>query len=209
MSWQGLTDEQKANFISTGPWELFGNQEAGVRWDASWNVPGWMSNTFNWDFVGIPGGTQALVFDPLVISTTSANVQEAYNFAKWMSFSPEAYALEVEIALAAGSAPKMPVSADAESIELYKTFVDKPGITAALENLDGSLIESLAKCIPGYAQARWEGKPGIDIGEDLDVNMWYMFNAAIGGRIKYEDYSAQLETFANQLLDDARAAMIP
>ncbi len=212
LTWQGLTDEQKANFISgaTGIWDAFLNQEVGVRWDASWNVPGWLTNaTFNWDFVGIPGGNQALVFDMMGVSSTAANLQEAYNFAKWMSFSSQAWAVEAELATAAGSAPKMPLSTDPAALEQYKAYVDKPGINAALANLDNSLLESLAKVIPGYINARWEGKPGIDIGEDKDVNMWFMFNFANDGRYKYEDYSAQLETFANQILDDAKAELNP
>lgn len=207
-TWQGLTDEQKANFTATGPWELFLNQEVGMRWDASWAVPAYVQNaTFNWDFIGIPGGNQAMVMDVMVVSKTTANMEEAYKFAKWMTFSSEAYAKEAELAAAMNSAPKMPVSVDAASLELYKQFVDVPGILAALENLDSSLIESLAKVVPGYINARWEGKPGIDIGEDLDVNMWFMFNFANDGRYKYEDYSAQLEEFANQILDDAAAEM--
>jgi ABC-type glycerol-3-phosphate transport system substrate-binding protein len=209
-TWQGLTDEQKANFKSTGPWELFMNQEVGVRWDASWSVPSYVQNaTFNWDFVGIPGGNQALVFDAMVVSDTSANKEAAYDFAKWMTFSKAAYLKEAELAKAMNSAPKLPVSVDDESIALYKTFVDKPGVNEALANLDNSLIESLAKVIPGYIQARWEGKPGIDIGENKDVNVWFILNEAISGRIKYEDYSAQLEEFANKILDDAKAQLNP
>lgn len=208
-TWQGLSDEQKANFKATGPWELFLNQEVGVRWDGGWSIPGYVKDaTFEWDFIGVPGGNQALVADVIVVSKTTANMQEAYNFAKWMTFSTTAYAKEAELASAMGSWPKMPVSVDAASIELYKEFVgDKPGIIMALENLNSSLIESLAKIVPGYINARWEGKPGIDVGEDKDVNMWFMFNFANEGRYKYEDYSAQLEEFANQILADAAAEM--
>ncbi|MCA9995213.1 MAG: extracellular solute-binding protein, partial [Anaerolineales bacterium] len=207
-TWQGLSEEQLANFNATGPWELFLNQEVGMRWDASWSVPGYVENAdFEWDFIGIPGGNQALVMDVMVVSKTTADVAAAYDFARWMTFSTEAYAKEAELAEAMGSAPKMPVSVDDASLELYTTFVDKPGIIAALDNLDNSLIESLAKVVPGYINARWEGKPGIDIGEDLDVNMWFMFNFANDGRYKYEDYSAQLEEFANQILVDAAAEL--
>ncbi len=207
-TWQALTDEQKTNFTATGPWELFLNQEVGMRWDASWNVPNFVSNaTFDWDFIGFPGGNQALVGDVIVVSQTAANPDEAYQFAKWMTFSAEAYAKEAELARDAGSAPKMPVSLDEASLTLYTEFVDKPGVLAALENLDAITIESLAKIVPGYINARWEGKPGIDVGEDLDVNMWFMFNFANDGRYKYEDYSAQLEEFANRQLADAQAAM--
>lgn len=209
-TWQGLSDEQKANFKSTGPWELFLNQEVGMRWDASWAVPSYVQNaTFDWDFVGVPGGNQALVADVIVVAQTTANLDEAYQFAKWMTFSTEAYAVEAELASAMDSAPKMPVALDEASVELYTQFVDKPGILAALDNLDNSMIESLAKIVPGYINARWEGKPGIDVGEDKDVNMWYMFNFANEGRYKYEDYSAQLEEFANQILTDAQAALNP
>jgi ABC-type glycerol-3-phosphate transport system substrate-binding protein len=87
-TWQGLTAEQITNFKSTGPWELFLNQEVGMRWDASWSLPGYVKDaTFDWDFIGFPGGNQAIVFDVMVVSKTAANQQEAYNFAKWMTFS--------------------------------------------------------------------------------------------------------------------------
>jgi len=207
-TWQGLTDEQKANFKSAGPWEAFLNQEVAVRWDGGWVLPDYVQKaTFDWDFIGIPGGSQALVADAIVVSQTAPNIDEAYQFAKWMSFSSEAYAKEVELAQAAGSAPKMPVSVDDASLELYKQFVDKPGVSAALDNLNASVVESLAKLVPGYINARWEGKPGIDIGEDKDVNMWFMFNFANDGKFKYEDYAERLEAFANQTLDDAAAAV--
>jgi ABC-type glycerol-3-phosphate transport system substrate-binding protein len=207
-TWQGLSEEQKANFTATGPWELFLNQEVGLRWDASWAVPDYVKNaTFDWDFIGIPGGNQALVSDVMVVSKTTPNLEAAYDFARWMTYSTEAYAKEAELAGAMGSAPKMPVSVDEASLELYKEFVDKPGIHAALDNLDNSLIESLAKIVPGYINARWEGKPGIDIGADQDVNLGYIFSNVTSGTFKYEDYSAQLEEFANQILADAAAEM--
>jgi hypothetical protein len=117
---------------------------------------------------------------------------------------------EAEFAQAAGSVPnRMPVNISAETIDLYLSFVgDKPGLRQALESLDNSLVESLAKIVPGYINARWEGKPGIDIGEDKDVNMWYMFANSAAGTFKYEDYSAQLEKFANNILANARAELM-
>ncbi|MEN4100624.1 MAG: extracellular solute-binding protein [Anaerolineaceae bacterium] len=207
-TWQGLTDETRLNFKSVGPWELFLNQEVGVRWDGSWNLPHFVEiATFDWDFIGFPGGNQAMVLDIITVSKTTAHMEEAYRFAKWMTFSSEAYLKEAELARAMDSAPKLPVAVDEASLELFRTFVDKPGVNAALENLDRSLIESLAKIVPGYINARWEGRPGIDIGEDRDVNMWFMFTFAPEGRFKFEDYSAQLEEFANRILAEARAEL--
>jgi len=209
-TWQGLTDEQKPAFTAQGPWELFLNQESGVRWDGGWAVPFYAQNaTFNWDFMGIPGGNQALVADILVVSASSANLEAAYDFAKWMSFSAEGYATEAQLAKDAGLVPtRMPVAISPESIDLYLSFVgDKPGLRQALENLDNSLVESLAKIVPGYINARWEGKPGIDIGENLDVNMGFIFGNLPAGTYKFEDYSEQLEAFANNILDEANAAL--
>ncbi len=207
-TWQGLTEDQRATFASAGPWELFVNQESGAVWEGGWAIPSFDENaTFNWDFLGIPGGNQAMVADMLVVSATSANTEAAYDFARWMSFSSEGYAREAELAVASETVPnRMPVSISPESIDVYMSFFgDKPGLRQALENLDNSLVESLAKIIPGYINARWEGKPGIDIGENLDVNIGFIIGNIAGQTYKFEDYSASLETFANNILDEARA----
>jgi len=209
-TWQGLGEEKQKTFKSKGPWELFLNQEAGVRWDGGWAIPDFAKKaTFKWDFVGIPGGNQAMVTDILVVSKTAPDLQAAYDFAKWMTISKEGYAKEGELAKAAKSVPtRMPVSVNAASIDLYMSFVgERPGLRKALEKLDNSLVESLAKIAPGYINARWEGKPGIDVGNDKDVNIGYMFANASAGSFKFEDYSAKLETFANKILDDARAEL--
>jgi spermidine/putrescine-binding protein len=173
-------------------------------------VPGFAQNaTFNWDFVGIPGGNQALVADIIVVSATTANLEAAYDFAKWMSFSSEGYATEAELAMNAAAVPsRMPVAINAESIDLYMSFFgERAGLRQALENLDNSLVESLAKIVPGYINARWEGKPGIDIGDNLNVNLGFVFGNIASGSFKFEDYSAQLEEFANNFLDEARAEL--
>lgn len=209
-TWQGLTDEQKTGFAAQGPWELFVNQESGAVWEGGWALPAYAQNaTFNWDFVGIPGGNQAIVADILVVSATTADLDAAYDFARWMSFSGEGYAKEAELAAESGVVPtRMPVSVTPESIDLYMSFIgEKPGLRQALENLDNSLVESLAKIVPGYINARWEGKPGLDIGDNLDVNLGFVFGNLASGSFKFEDYSAQLEEFANNILDEARAQL--
>ena len=106
------------------------------------------------------------------------------------------------------SAPNLPISIDAASLQLFKDAVaNKAGINKALDNLNNSLLESLAKVVPGYINARWEGKPGIDIGTDLDVNIGYMLDNAPSGKFKFEDYSSKLEDFANKIMTDAAAAI--
>jgi ABC-type glycerol-3-phosphate transport system substrate-binding protein len=209
-TWQGLTEALRANFKSKGPWELFFNQEAGVRWDGGWAVPAYARNAaFKWDFMGIPGGNQAMVVDILVVSRTTANLAAAFDFARWMSFSLAGYREEARLARAAGVAmSRMPVSPTRETIDLYMATVgDRPGLRRALENLDRSLLESLAKVVPGYIDARWEGRPGIDIGEHRNVTMGFMLHHANDGLFKFEDFAARLETFANRILAEARAAL--
>lgn len=208
-AWNSLTDEQKTNFKSVGPWELFLNQEVGMRFEYSWAFPGFVQNaTFNWDFVGIPGGNQAVVFDFIGVGKTTAHLEEAYAFAKWMAFSPEAYAKRVEIAKATNSVPNMPVAIDDASLAMYLEFYpDKPGIAAALDNLDNSMLESPQKVVPGFVNARYEGKTGIVIdGEEVPRIDWF-WDYANFSKFKFEDYSAQLEEFANKVLADAKAEM--
>jgi ABC-type glycerol-3-phosphate transport system substrate-binding protein len=209
-TWQGLSEAQRANFTSVGPWELFVNQESGAVWDGGWAVPFFAQNAaFNWDFLGIPGGNQALVADIIVVSATAADPDAAFDFARWMSYSVEGYMTEAELAQANGVVPtRMPVAITEETIDLYMSFMgDRPGLRAALENLDNSLVESLAKIVPGYINARWEGHPGIDIGENQDVTMGFIFDNVWTGAFKFEDYAAQLEEYANGILDQARAAL--
>ena len=207
-TWYGITDAQKATFKTTEAWLLFSEQEVAYNWDGSWSM-GYMEQNYpwNWDFIGFPGGSQVLVFDPFGISKTTENFDVAYDFAKWMTFSVEGFQKKCELLAAMNSAPDLPISITPETLALFKTFLDKPGLNAALANLDQSPIESLAKVIPGYIEARWEGKPGIAIGDNSDVKIGEMFDFALYGHIKYEDYSAQLETYANNILDDARAEM--
>jgi ABC-type glycerol-3-phosphate transport system substrate-binding protein len=209
-SWQGLSEEQRASFASIGPWELFMNQEAGAIWDGGWVAPYFAENaTFNWDFLGIPGGGQAVVADIIVVSATAPDLEAAFDFARWMSYSAQGYQTEAELSRASGVVPtRMPVVPDAESIDLYMSFMgDRPGLRTALENIDNSIIESLAKIVPGYINARWEGHPGIDIGENLNVTMSYIFDNVWTGAFKFEDYAAQLEAYANNIMDEARAAL--
>ena len=43
--------------------------DAEPSWDGGWVLPDYVSKaTFNWDFIGIPGGNQALVADAIVVS---------------------------------------------------------------------------------------------------------------------------------------------
>jgi multiple sugar transport system substrate-binding protein len=208
-AWESLTEEQKVNFKATGPWELFQNQEVGMRFEYSWSFPWFKENVdFAWDFVGIPGGNQAVVFDFIGVGKTTQNLDESYAFAKWMAFSPEAYAQRVEIANSGSYLPIMPVALDDASLALYLSFYeDQPGIAAALANLDNSMMESVQKSVPGFTNARWEGKPGIVVaGEEVQRIDWF-WDFANFGKFKYEDYSAQLEEFANKVLADAKAEM--
>lgn len=209
-SWQGLTETLQTNFRSAGPWDLFINEEVGVRWDGGWAVPSYaQAAAFDWDFMGIPGGNQAMVADILVISATASNLEAAYDFARWMSISREGYRTEAELAQANGvPMSRMPVAVNPETIALYMATVgERPGLQQALENLDGSLLESLAKIVPGYVEARWEGRPGIDLGAERDVNMWYIFHFAHEAGFQYEDYAPQLEAFASRILAEARSAL--
>jgi len=150
-----------------------------------------------------------MVTDIIAVSATASDLDAAYDFAHWMSISSEGYATEAELAANGDTVPtRMPVSVTPESIDLYMSLVgERPGLRQALENLDSSLVESLAKIVPGYINARWEGKPGIDIGENTDVNLGFIFGNIGSGQFQYVDLAPQIEDFANNILDEARAQL--
>ena len=86
-------------------------------------------------------------------------------------------------------------------------YPDQPGIAAAMNNLDNSMLESPQKVVPGFVNARYEGKTGIVIdGTEVPRIDWF-WDYANFSKFKFEDYSAQLEDFANKTLADAKAEL--
>lgn len=203
-----LSEEQKANFNSENGWEAWMNGEIGIKWDGSWAAQGFTENaSFETDFIGIPGGRGAITIDIIGISKTTEHPEEAYLFAKWMSFGKEGFLKRLEIANEMGVPVNgVPINTDQEILEEYFANMSYPGILKAYQNLGNAIVEPM-KTVPGYIQARWEGVTGVRVAEAENANIAQLINAFINGELKVEDYADQLNDLANNIYQGAKQAI--
>src|SRR5690606_4798057 len=83
-SYDNLTDEQKANFKGEDGNQVWFEGDIGIKWDGSWAVSSLVENSsFEFDFIGIPGGKIVITNDLLGISQTTEHAEEAFIFAKY------------------------------------------------------------------------------------------------------------------------------
>src|SRR5690606_18178065 len=98
-AYEVLTDEQKANFKGEDPNQVWLNGGTAIHWDGSWAISSLTENAkFEFDFIGIPGGRTVITNDLLGISKSTKHAEEAYLFAKYMSFGKEGFMKRLEIA---------------------------------------------------------------------------------------------------------------
>jgi len=174
----------------------------GLRWGQTFEVPDMLEKAgsrFDISFVGVPGGRTPIVPDFLAISPTSGNPQLAWEFAKWMSFSPQGMQHRISLASAPTAAAEgifmntMPLTTNAAVIEQFFNLWPVDGLREVFMTLDEYGIVEGVKVTPGYAAARWTATTGIaegpTIGELLD-NVW-------NGSLVFTQFSGQLQTLAS------------
>ncbi|WP_078379038.1 ABC transporter substrate-binding protein [Sutcliffiella halmapala] len=207
-SFDSLTDDQQASFNGENDGEVWAAGGTGLRWDGTWAIPNYTENLeFDWDFIGIPGGRTVIVNDYMGISKSTKHAEEAYLFAKYMSFGKEGYMRRLEVAVEEDKVVNgLPASADPEVLDAYFEIQDLPGLRIAYENLENGIIEPV-KTVPGYVQSRWEAPTGVAVGESPNANISELLGASIRGEIKIEDYISQINELANQKYQEGKEAI--
>jgi multiple sugar transport system substrate-binding protein len=203
-----LTDEQKANFKGKDGNEVFLQGGLAIKWDGTWAVPNLTEKaTFDWDFIGFPGGVTAVAIDYAGISKTTKHPEEAFLFAKWMSFGKAGSMKRMEIAEKEGKLlSTLPINTDQEVLDEYFASLDVPGIRTAYENLDKAIIEPV-KMVPGYVDARWQALTGVKAGDKANATTGELVDSFIKGELKVEDYAKQLDQLADQKSAEAQEAL--
>ncbi|MFP7298882.1 ABC transporter substrate-binding protein [Neobacillus niacini] len=203
-----LTDEQKANFKGKDGNEVFLQSGLAIKWDGTWAVPNLTEKaTFDWDFIGFPGGVTALAIDFAGISKSTKHPEEAYLFAKWMSFGKEGYMKRMELADTEGKVlNSLPINTDQEILDEYFAINDVPGIRTAYDNLDKAIIEPV-KMVPGYVDARWQALTGVTAGDKANAKTGELVESFVKGVLKVEDYAKQLDQLADQISVEAQEAL--
>lgn len=207
-AYETLKDDQKANFKGKDPEEVWEQGGVALKWDGTWGTAR-MSEVlkFQWDFVGIPGGRTVVTNDFVGISKSTKHAQEAYQFAKWMSFGKEGFLKRLEIAEKQRKVVNtLPIATDKEVLDKYFALLDVPGVRKAYQNLDNAIVEPV-KIVPRFVEARWEAPTGVKIGDKANATVVQLIESGMKGEIKIEDYAKQLDQLADQKTQEAMAAL--
>lgn len=207
-AYTALSPEDKESMSGDDVGLAFRSGNVAFMFDGTWmNDALTREADFEWDFVGVPGGTSILINDFLAIAKNTEHPEEAYEFAKFMSFGQEGFTtrmnLTEENSLGFNT---LPITTNQEVLDQYWSLVDVPGIVAAYEGIDQAMVEPF-KVVPGFANSRFEATTGISIGEEENANIVHIINESVAGNISYQDYASQLQDLAQQAHDEAEAAM--
>ncbi|MBS4218634.1 extracellular solute-binding protein [Bacillus sp. FJAT-49711] len=207
-AYEVLTDDQKANFNGEDPSQVWLNGGIGMQWDGSWAISSLTENaSFEFDFIGIPGGRTVITNDLLGVSKSTKHAEEAYQFAKYISFGKDGFMKRMEIADKEGKTVNtLPVNTDPEIVDEYFSQLDVPGLRKAYDNLNEAILEPV-KTVPGYVQSRWEAPTGVKAGENENATIAQMIDSFVKGDLKVEDYAAQLNQLANEKSKEAAEAL--
>ncbi len=205
-SFDNLTDDQKAKFTDPDSGKSFKAGEIAYFYNGTYFADEVKKDAnFNFSFVGLPGGRQGVSHDYLGIAKSTKHPKEAFEFAKYMSFGKKGMLERIKLADKEGLALNtLPITDDKDVAEKYWDLQDIPGIKEASERTENAMFEPI-KTIPGYIQARFEGKTGLKVGDEENANVWFIMNASGSGKINYQDYAAQIQKLAQKLYEDAAA----
>ncbi len=205
--YEALPQEQKDKFNGDNGEEVWLNGQVAAKYDGTWITTGLEDANFSYEYIGLPNNMNVIINDYMGISNTSEHPEEAYKFAKWMTFSKEGTLKRIELAEEEGLTwNSLPIINDEEVNEKFFSWNAMPGVLEAYENLDNSLVEGV-KVIPGYAKARWEAPTGIAIGDKENATVGDLIFDILRGTTKAEDYINQINDLANQNYQEASEAI--
>lgn len=206
--YSALTDEQKANINGENDYEAWQLGHIAMEWDGTWMIaPFHKELDFEWEFVGVPGGRTVIATDYLGIAKSTEHPREAYEFAKWMSFSKEGFEKRLEISEASDILVNtLPLNTDKELLDKFFDHVQVAGLREAYENIDKAIVEGV-KIVPGYADARWNGQTGVKIGDKDNSTIGDVIWNSFKGNLKIEDYAEELDKLANKIYEEAKSGI--
>lgn len=199
-----MSDEDKERMSGDDTGAAFRNGQITYFYNGTWMNSSFATDTdIDWDFIGLPGGNSVIVNDFVGIAQNTEHAEEAYEFAKFMTFGKEGFMKRIELVEENDFGfNTLPISTDQEILDAYWEKVDIPGIKAAYEDLDESMIEGF-KVVPGFAKSRYEATTGISIGDEENATIGYIIDQSVAGNVNYQDYASQLQELAQQAHDEA------
>ena len=204
-SFDSLTEEEKAIFGVSSDGDAWINGNMAMKIDATWNAGNFATNMdYNVKFVTLPEERTVIIPDYICIAKTTEHPQEAYDFAKWMSYGKEGIMARMDLDEADDniSFSSIPLILDEEISERFFANYPMEGVQEVYEEYMDSAIVEAFKFAPGYTNARWEGLTGITVGDIANANMATVIDACVRGELNIDDYAEQLNTLANNFLKE-------
>ncbi|UUX34994.1 ABC transporter substrate-binding protein [Fundicoccus culcitae] len=186
----------------------FRSGQVAFNYDGTWqNATLADQANFEWSFIGLPGDRNAIVNDFLGIAANTEYPEQAYAFAKFMSFGADGFSTRMDLTEENNlQFNTLPLTSNQENLDRYWSLVDAPGVAEAFAQLDNAMIDPL-KVVPGYAQSRFEAPTGVSVGDNENANVGAIINASVNGTVNFQDYAAQLQELAQAAHDEAVQAM--
>ncbi len=159
------------------------------------------------DYVGYPGGYSVAINDYIFVSDSTEHPQEAYEFAKWMSFGQEGILARMDLAETGAYGFKgIPLVAGNEEINTrFETeMADFPEFIKAYEAYQENpdlLVNEGFKEVPGFGMSVYEADTGVQgtdaEGNPVSLTMGALTNEIIAGNEKLADHAAKMTEIAN------------
>lgn len=200
-TFDSLTEDEKAKYNATWHGDVWNQGKVAVRWEGTWATKDFSNLNFKSKFIGIPGGKFILIGDFIGISKSTEHQQEAYEFAKYMTFGKDGILKRMELNTD-GSYTSLPMTTDQSILDQYFANGGYEGLKEAYDNIDNAILEGV-KFIPGVVRSRWEAPTGVKVGDKENANLGDLILDSIKGGTKIEDYAEQINKLAN---DEYKAA---
>ena len=207
-TFEGLTTDQRSNFGVESDWEAWNAGKVAMCYDATYACDSLAKErSFTSEFIGLPNGKLVIIPDYQFIGKTTKHPQEAYDFAKFMSYGKEGILKRLEIVEANEGINwvALPLNSDSEIVDKYFANFPVEGVKTAYEAMAGNTIVEAYKFTPGYTNARWNALTGIKAGESDNATIAEVITACRNGSLNIDDYAEQLNKLANQYISEEAA----
>lgn len=203
--YDGLTDKQKAVYNAKYWGDVWKQGKMAVAWDGTWALGDYSKLNFKSRFISVPGGRTPVVGDFMAVTKSSAHSKEAYEFAKYMSFSKEGILKRMELGKD-GSYTSLPVTTDKDVLDQYFKQNTYEGLKDAFDSVNNGIVEGV-KVVPGYIASRWTAQTGMKVAGKDNANIGDVIFNTSRGNVKIEDVAGQLNKLANDNYTKAAQSM--
>ena len=175
-----------------------------IRHGYTYEIPDMLSKNElgnSYKFIGNPGGKITIVGDYYGIFKNTAHPQEAYEFAKFMSFGSEGFDKRMDLYKDKGSVNSLPMTNDEKVVDKYFDLYGSSSLMSGLEDAFNyirtkSMVEGV-KTILGFNGARFTKKTHIAVGENDNCTVFDFLDACYKGTADISTQASGLNSLAN------------